>query len=49
MAVSRVKVFSLSRYVEAALKRAEYERDENGVIVATVPETSGVLRARRNI
>ena len=41
MAVSKGKVFSLSRYLEAALKRAEYERDEHGVIVATVPEVSG--------
>lgn len=37
----KVKVFSLSRYVEAALQRAEYERDENGLIVATVPGASG--------
>jgi predicted RNase H-like HicB family nuclease len=41
MASSKVKVFSLSRYVENALQHAEYERDENGVIVAIVPEVSG--------
>ena len=41
MATSRVKVFSLSRYVQAALKQAEYERDEDGVIIATVHEASG--------
>ena len=41
MAISKVKVFSLSRYLKAALGRAEYERDENGVIIATVPGVSG--------
>ena len=41
MAVSKVKVFSLSRYIEASLKGAEYEQDENGMIVATVPRASG--------
>ena len=37
----KVKVFSLARYVEEALKRAEYSRDENGVVIARVPEASG--------
>jgi predicted RNase H-like HicB family nuclease len=37
----RVKVFSLARYVEEALKQAEYTRDEDGVIIAKVPEASG--------
>ena len=37
----KVKVFSLSRYMGAALKRAEYTRDETGVIVAEVPGISG--------
>ncbi|MCI0439364.1 MAG: type II toxin-antitoxin system HicB family antitoxin [Chloroflexi bacterium] len=41
MLVSRVKVFSLSRYIEAALNLAEYERDEDGMIVAGVPGVSG--------
>jgi predicted RNase H-like HicB family nuclease len=40
-AKNKVKVFSLSRYVKAALERAVYERDENGVIVAIVPEAAG--------
>ena len=39
--VSRVKVFSLSRYIEASLRRAEYDQDENGVVVATVTGASG--------
>ena len=39
--MSRVKVFSLSRYVEVSLKRAEYERDESCVVVAIVPGASG--------
>ena len=38
---TKVKLFSLSGYVEAALKLAEYERDENDIIVAVVPGTSG--------
>jgi predicted RNase H-like HicB family nuclease len=37
----KVKVFSLARYVEEALKRAEYARDENGVVIAKVPNVSG--------
>jgi predicted RNase H-like HicB family nuclease len=45
MATSRTKVrlLSLSGYVEAALKLAEYERDENGMIVAIVQGASGFL------
>jgi len=39
--IKSVKVFSLSRYVEEALKRAEYYRDENGVVIAKVPNASG--------
>ena len=41
MSVSTVKVFSLSRYVEAALKGARYEQDENGIILATIPGITG--------
>lgn len=43
MALSRIKLklFSLSGYIEAALKLAEYERDEDGGIVAVVPGASG--------
>lgn len=37
----KVKVFSLSQYMEAALKLAQYERDEDALIVATVPEADG--------
>jgi predicted RNase H-like HicB family nuclease len=36
-----VKLFTLSRYVESAIRQAEYERDENGVIIAQVPAASG--------
>jgi predicted RNase H-like HicB family nuclease len=39
--MARVKVFPLSRYVEAALQHAEYNRDENGVVIAQVPGASG--------
>jgi len=38
---SKVLLFSLSRCVEAAFKRAEYDRGENGVVVAQVPEVLG--------
>ncbi len=37
----KVKIFSLRRYVEAALNGAEYRRDENGVVVGRVPGASG--------
>ena len=39
--MKKVRFFSLSRYVEAALKCAEYERDEDGVVIAQVPGASG--------
>jgi predicted RNase H-like HicB family nuclease len=35
------KYFALSKYVEAALKEAEYEKDENGIIIAKIPKASG--------
>jgi predicted RNase H-like HicB family nuclease len=31
----------MSGYLEAALRLAEYERDEDGIIVASVPGASG--------
>jgi predicted RNase H-like HicB family nuclease len=37
----RVRVFSLSHYIEMALKRMEYYCDENGVVIAKVPGASG--------
>ena len=36
-----VKVFSLSRYMDAALQLAVYEQDEDGLTVATVPTALG--------
>lgn len=39
--MKKVKFFSLSQYVEAALKQAEYERDEDGIVIAQVPGASG--------
>ncbi len=51
-----VRTFSFFRYVEAALEQAEYERDENGVVIAQVPLASGFFaqgdtfeEARRNL
>jgi predicted RNase H-like HicB family nuclease len=37
----KVKLFTLTRYVEAALKEAEYIRDENSVVIAQIPGASG--------
>ncbi len=42
------KSFSLSAYVEQALKLAEYEKDETGVVVASVPSVSGVFSQGEN-
>lgn len=36
-----IRVFSLARCLEAALALATYDRDEDGVIVARVPEAIG--------
>lgn len=41
MTTTKVKVFSLGKYLDAALKLAVYEKDETGVIVAAVPGASG--------
>jgi len=35
------RVFSISDYTEKALRRAEYNRDENGVVVGRVPGAQG--------
>jgi len=37
----KVRLFPMSRYMEAALQQAEYERDENGMVIAQVPGASG--------
>ena len=37
----KAKYFALSKYVEAALQKAEYEKDENGVVIAKVPGAAG--------
>lgn len=39
--MKKVRFFSLSRYVEAALKQAEYERDEDSVVIGQIPGASG--------
>jgi predicted RNase H-like HicB family nuclease len=38
---TRVRSFSLLQYTNAALARAEYSRDEDGVVIAEVPNASG--------
>lgn len=52
----KVRIFPISQYVNAALAMAEYERDENGVVIALVPDASGFFaqgdnfeEARRNL
>ncbi len=44
----KAKSFSISAYVEQALKLAEYEKDENGVVVASVPNVSGFFSQGEN-
>lgn len=39
--MSNVRYFSLLRYMDAALRQAEYHRDENGVVIAEVPGAPG--------
>lgn len=45
----RTKSFSLSAYVEQALRLAEYEKDENGTVFAHVPNVSGFFSQGDNI
>jgi predicted RNase H-like HicB family nuclease len=44
----KAKSFSISAYVGQALKLAEYEKDENGVVVAHVPDASGFFSQGEN-
>ena len=44
----KAKSFSVSAYVEQALRLAEYEKDENGLIVASVPNISGYFSQGEN-
>ena len=44
----KAKSFSLSAYIEQALKLAEYEKDEDGVVVAAVPNVSGFFSQGEN-
>jgi len=46
--MSKVKILSISEYVQAALKLAHYEADENGVIIARVPGTGGFFSQGAN-
>jgi predicted RNase H-like HicB family nuclease len=38
---TKVRTFSLLRYVDTALTLADYARDEDGVVVAVIPGVSG--------
>ncbi|HHT9120983.1 MAG TPA: type II toxin-antitoxin system HicB family antitoxin [Candidatus Hypogeohydataceae bacterium YC41] len=37
----KLKVFSITHYIEEALKKAKYTYDENGVVIAKVPKVPG--------
>ena len=37
----KARVFSVTEYAEKALLKAEYVRDENGIVIASVPDASG--------
>jgi predicted RNase H-like HicB family nuclease len=39
--VTKLRLFSLRRSIEAALTKAEYERDEDQMIIACVPDAPG--------
>ena len=39
--MAKIKTFSLHHYVEEAMHKAEYYKDENGVAVAKVPGAQG--------
>jgi predicted RNase H-like HicB family nuclease len=39
--MTKIKMFSMAQYVQAALKQARYEADENEIILASVPGASG--------
>jgi predicted RNase H-like HicB family nuclease len=39
--VMTVKQFSLCKYIQRALELAEYVTDEDGVVIARVPNTNG--------
>ncbi len=41
MGTVNLKSFSLADYLKAALACAEYEKDEDGMIVASVPNCAG--------
>lgn len=38
---TKLRSFSLLRYVEAAVALTDYSRDEDGVVIAQVPDASG--------
>ena len=46
--MKKAKSFSLSAYIEQALKLAEYEKDENGIVVASVPKIAGFFSQGEN-
>lgn len=39
--MKKTRVFSVTEYAERALQRAEYFRDENGVVIGKVPGAQG--------
>ena len=39
--MNRIRIFPFGNYIEAALRLAEYERDEDEVVIAQVPNAQG--------
>ena len=46
--MTKIKMFSMAQYVQAALTRARYEVDEDGIIIASVPGASGFFAQGEN-
>jgi predicted RNase H-like HicB family nuclease len=44
---AKIRMFSLTEYIQKALEQAEYERDESGYVVASVPNASGFFTQGR--
>jgi predicted RNase H-like HicB family nuclease len=46
--MTKIKMFSMAQYVQAALKQAHYEVDEDGIVIAAVRGASGFFAQGEN-
>ena len=46
--MSKIQMFSMAHYVQAALTQARYEIDEDGIVIASIPEASGFFAQGEN-